>query len=404
MELLGAGEVVDGTIDILNFVPHPRTLTLQPEKINALLGTDIDAKEMRRILSALGFGVEGDTVTVPSWRGDAEGMADLAEEVARFYGYNQIPTTAMHGVTTQGGYSPEQVLERNLGTLCRGMGFDEIITYSFISPTYYDKIRLPEDSPLRKSMKIMNPLGEDTSIMRTTVLPSMLEILTRNYNYRNKAVRLYELGRTYFEREDGMADEHKLLSLGTYGPEEDFFSLKGAVETILESLRAGDVTYEAVSDNPSYHPGRCAKVYVQGEEVGIFGQIHPLVAANYGVDTDLYYAELSFAQLFAHRGADPEYVPLPKFPAVTRDIAILVDTGVTVGALEACIHEAAQALLKEVSLFDIYQGENLPAGKKSVAFNLVLRADDRSLTAQEADDEVKLILEQLGRAYGATLR
>ena len=404
VELLGAGEVVDGTIDILNFVPHPTQLALRPEKINALLGTDIAAEEMRRILTDLGFGVEGDTITVPSWRGDVAHYSDLAEEVARFYGYNQIPTTAMHGVTTQGGYSAQQVLERNLGSLCRGMGYSEIITYSFISPTYYDKIRLPEDSPLRKSMKIMNPLGEDTSIMRTTVLPSMLEILTRNYNYRNKAVRLYELGRTYFEREDGMAEEPKLLSLGLYGPEEDFFSLKGSVETILESIRAGDVTYEAVHDNPSFHPGRCAKVLIQGEAVGVLGQIHPLVAANYGVDTDLYYAELSFDKLFAHRGADPEYVPLPKFPAVTRDIAVLVDQEITVGALEACIHEAAQALLKEVALFDIYQGENLPAGKKSVAFNLVLRADDRSLTAQEADDEVKLILEQLGTTFGATLR
>ena len=404
VELLGAGEVVDGTIDILNFVPHPTQLALRPEKINALLGTDIAAEEMRRILTDLGFGVEGDTITVPSWRGDVAHYSDLAEEVARFYGYNQIPTTAMHGVTTQGGYSAQQVLERNLGSLCRGMGYSEIITYSFISPTYYDKIRLPEDSPLRKSMKIMNPLGEDTSIMRTTVLPSMLEILTRNYNYRNKAVRLYELGRTYFEREDGMAEEPKLLSLGLYGPEEDFFSLKGSVETILESIRAVDVTYEAVHDNPSFHPGRCARVLIQGEGVGVLGQIHPLVAANYGVDTDLYYAELSFDKLFAHRGADPEYVPLPKFPAVTRDIAVLVDQEITVGALEACIHEAAQSLLKEVALFDIYQGENLPAGKKSVAFNLVLRADDRSLTAQEADDEVKLILEQLGTTFGATLR
>ena len=404
VELLGAGEVVDGVIDILNYVPQPRVLKLEPEKINALLGTDIAAEEMVSILKKLDFQVEGDQVTVPSWRSDVEAMADLAEEVARFHGYNNIPTTLMRGQTTRGGYSPEQELERALGAVCRACGYDEIITYSFISPTYYDKIRWASDDPRRQSFKILNPLGEDTSIMRTTVLPSMLEILTRNYNYRNKAVRLYELGRTYFEREDGMAEEPKLLSLGLYGPEEDFFSLKGSVETILESIRAGDVIYEAVHDNPSFHPGRCARVLVQGEAVGVLGQIHPLVAANYGVDTDLYYAELSFDKLFAHRGADPEYVPLPKFPAVTRDIAVLVDQEITVGALEACIHEAAQALLKEVALFDIYQGENLPAGKKSVAFNLVLRADDRSLTAQEADDEVKLILEQLGTTFGATLR
>lgn len=404
VEMLGAGEVLDGTIDILNFVPQPKQLKLRADKINALLGTDIDAAEMCRILQELGFGVDGDIITVPSWRGDVEHYSDLAEEVARFYGYNQIPTTAMTGVTTRGGYSPEQMLERSLGTVCRSLGYDEIITYSFISPTYYDKIRLPEDSPLRKSMKIMNPLGEDTSIMRTTVMPSMLEILTRNYNYRNKEAHLYELGRTYFEREDGMADEPKHLSLGVYGSEESFFTLKGAVETILDSIRAEDVTYVAEKSDPSYHPGRCAKVYVNGQEVGTLGQIHPLVAANYGVDAELYYADLKFDALFACRGADPEYQPLPKFPAVTRDIAVLVDKAVTVGAMESSIQAAAKGLLKDVTLFDIYEGAKLPTGKKSVAFNLVLRADDRSLTAQEADDEVNLVLERLKKDFGAMLR
>jgi len=404
VEMLGAGEVLDGTIDILNFVPQPKQLKLRADKINALLGTDIDAAEMCRILQELGFGVDGDIITVPSWRGDVEHYSDLAEEVARFYGYNQIPTTAMTGVTTRGGYSPEQMLERSLGTVCRSLGYDEIITYSFISPTYYDKIRLPEDSPLRKSMKIMNPLGEDTSIMRTTVMPSMLEILTRNYNYRNKEAHLYELGRTYFEREDGMADEPKHLSLGVYGPEESFFTLKGAVETILDSIRAEDVTYVAEKSDPSYHSGRCAKVYVKGQEVGTLGQIHPLVAANYGVDAELYYADLKFDALFASRGADPEYQPLPKFPAVTRDIAVLVDKAVTVGAMESSIQAAAKGLLRDVTLFDIYEGAKLPAGKKSVAFNLVLRADDRSLTAQEADDEVNLVLERLKKDFGAMLR
>ena len=404
VEMLGAGEVLDGTIDILNFVPQPKQLKLRADKINALLGTDIDAAEMCRILQELGFGVDGDIITVPSWRGDVEHYSDLAEEVARFYGYNQIPTTAMTGVTTRGGYSPEQMLERSLGTVCRSLGYDEIITYSFISPTYYDKIRLPEDSPLRKSMKIMNPLGEDTSIMRTTVMPSMLEILTRNYNYRNKEAHLYELGRTYFEREDGMADEPKHLSLGVYGPEESFFTLKGAVETILDSIRAENVTYVAEKSDPSYHPGRCAKVYVKGQEVGTLGQIHPLVAANYGVDAELYYADLKFDALFASRGADPEYQPLPKFPAVTRDIAVLVDKAVTVGAMESSIQAAAKGLLKDVTLFDIYEGAKLPTGKKSVAFNLVLRADDRSLTAQEADDEVNLVLERLKKDFDAMLR
>ena len=404
VELLGAGQVVDGVIDILNFVPQPTVLKLEPEKINALLGTDIAAGEMVSILKKLDFQVEGDQVTVPSWRGDVLRMADLAEEVARFHGYNNIPTTLMRGETTLGGYSDEQKLENRLGEVCRACGYDEIITYSFISPTYYDKIRWAKDDPRRKSMKIMNPLGEDTSIMRTTVLPSMLEILSRNYNYRNQAVRLYELGRVYFEREDGMADEPKVLSLGAYGDGMDFFTLKGAVEDLLSSIRAENVTFEAVKDNPSYHPGRCARVLVNGQEVGVLGQIHPLVAQNYDVDAELYCAELSFPALYENKGADPQYVPLPKFPAVTRDIAVVCDEAVTVGQLEAAIRKGARGLLKEVELFDIYRGANIPEGKKSVAFSLTLRADDRSLTAEEADQDVKSILETLEQDCGAVLR
>ena len=404
VELLGAGEVVDGTIDILNYVPHPRVLPLQADRINALLGTDIDTAEMVRILKKLDFQVEGDQVTVPSWRGDVEGLADLAEEVARFHGYNNIPCTLQRGETTQGGYSPEQKLERALGAACRAMGYDEIITYSFISPTYYDKIRWAADDPRRDSLKICNPLGEDTSIMRTTVLPSMLEILARNDHFRNKSALLYELGRTYFKKEDGLADEPKVLCLGAYGEGMDFFRLKGAVEAILQEIRAENVTFEAVTDNPSYHPGRCAKVLADGREMGVFGQIHPLTARNYDVDTELYCAELSFDGLFAAQGGQPVYQPLPKFPSVTRDIAVVCDETVTVGRLEETIRKGAQGLLKEVSLFDIYRGKGVAQGKKSVAFNLVLRADDRSLTSEEADEDVKNILATLEKDCGAVLR
>ena len=406
VELLGAGEVVDGVIDILNYVPQPRVLKLEPEKINALLGTDIAAEEMVSILKKLDFQVEGDQVTVPSWRSDVEAMADLAEEVARFHGYNNIPTTLRRGQTTRGGYSPEQELERALGAVCRACGYDEIITYSFISPTYYDKIRWASDDPRRQSFKILNPLGEDTSIMRTTVLPSMLEILTRNYNFRNKCAKLYEVGRIYLPGgADGLAVEKKVLSLGAYGEGMDFFALKGAVEAILGEIRAADVTFEAPQiPNPSYHPGRCAQVLVNGQEVGVFGQIHPLVAQNYGVDAEFYCAELDFDQLMCGKGPDPQYVPLPKFPAVTRDIAVVCGEAVTVGALEDCIRRGAKGLLKEVTLFDIYRGKGVAEGKKSVAFNLVLRADDRSLTAEEADTDVKAILETLEKELGAVLR
>ena len=405
VELLGAGEVVDGVIDILNYVPHPTTLKLRADKINELLGTDVSEEEMIRILRKLDFQVEGDDVTVPSWRGDVVHYSDLAEEVARFFGYNNIPSTLMRGQTTLGGYSDTQKLEQHLGSICRTMGFDEIITYSFISPSYYDKIRWAADDARRQSLKILNPLGEDTSIMRTTVLPSMLDILTRNYNFRNKAAKLYEIGRIYLPGgEDGLANEQKVLSMGAYGSDMDFFTMKGAVVAVLETIRAEKVSFVAVKDNPSYHPGRCAKVLVNGQEIGVFGQIHPLVAQNYGVDAQLFCAELSFEALFQARGAEAQYVPLPKFPAVTRDIAVVCEESVTVGALEECIRKGAKSLLKEVKLFDIYRGKGVEDGKKSVAFNLVLRADDRSLTAEEADADVKSILETLQKDLGAVLR
>ncbi len=405
VELLGAGEVVDGVIDILNYVPQPTVLELEPEKINALLGTDVPEADMAAILRKLDFQVEGRAVTVPSWRGDVKRMADLAEEVARFYGYNNIPTTLMRGQTTVGGYSAEERLERRLGRTAQAMGFDEIITYSFISPTYYDKIRWSPDDPRRQSFKILNPLGEDTSIMRTTTLPSMLEILTRNYNYRNKSVRLYEVGRIYLPGgPDGLAVEDKYLTLGAYGEDMDFFTIKGAVEALLKELRCQGVRFTPVRDDPPYHPGRCAAVWAGEKRLGVVGQLHPLVGKNYGVDVPLYAAELALPALLEAQGPDPEYVPLPKFPGVARDIAVVCDEAVTVGALEDCIARGAKGLLKEVSLFDIYRGPGIPEGKKSVAFNLTLRADDRSLTGEEADEDVKSILAALGQELGAVLR
>ena len=408
VELLGAGEVVDGVIDILNYVPQPTLLKVEPEKINALLGTDVSENVMYTTLQKLGFEttVEQGTIEVPSWRGDVEGMADLAEEVARFYGYNNIPSTLSSGLNQRRGWNVVQQAENTAGALCRGLGYSEIITYSFISPAYYDKINLPPDSPLRNSLKILNPLGEDTSIMRTTTLPSMLEILARNCHYRNKAVRLYELGRTYFAKDDGsgMAEEPKVLSLGAYGGGMDFFEMKGAVEAVLEGLRIQNVRFEAESGNPSYHPGRCAKVYSGDRLLGVLGQIHPLVAEHYDADCELYAAELSFDALLAGTAGAPVYQPLPRFPAVTRDIALVCDKAVSVGKLEECIRRGAKGLLKAVTLFDVYTGKGVPEGKKSVAFNLELRSDERSLTAQEADEDVKGILELLKSELNAVLR
>ena len=404
VELLGAGEVVDGVMDVIAKDSAPHTVKLEPEKVNALLGTDVSRDEMVRILEKLDFQVDGDTISVPSWRGDVEGNADIAEEVARFHGYNKIPSTLMGGAAARGGYSDVQTAENAVGALCRTCGYSEIITYSFISPAYYDKINLPADSSLRDSLKILNPLGEDTSIMRTTTLPSMLEILTRNCNFHNASARLYELGRVYFKRADGLADEPKILSLGTYGPDTDFFTLKGVVETVLAGLRITDVSWVAAHDNPSYHPGRCAHVYAGDRLLGVLGQIHPSVAANYGVEQELYAAELDFSALYECRGPQPVYRPLPRFPSVDRDIAVVCGKEITVAALEECIRRGARGLLKEVRLFDIYTGVGIAPDKKSVAFNLQLRSDDRSLTADEADEDVKSILAQLKEELGAVLR
>ena len=404
VELLGCGEVVDGVMDVVAKEKAPTVVKLEPDKINALLGTDLSEDLMREILVSLGFILNGDDIYVPSWRGDVEHYSDIAEEVARFYGYNKIPCTLMRGETTRGGFSEQQRFDRAIGGAVRALGYDEIITYSFISPTYYDKIRMPKDSSLRNSLKILNPLGEDTSIMRTTILPSMLEIIARNHSYRNKSARLYELGKIYLPREDGLADEPKYLSLGAYGDGVDFFSFKGSIETLLHELRITDVKYVACTDNDSYHPGRCAKVYAGETYLGVFGQIHPLVAANYGMDTEVYTAELSFDAMYEKRGDIPVYQPLPKFPAVTRDIAVVCDEAVTVGALEESIRRGAKGLLKDVSLFDIYRGSGVAIGKKSVAFNLVLRADDRSLTGEEADEDVQSILAALKADHNAVLR
>ena len=404
VEMLGCGEVLQGTIDVVPNAFEQKTVKLEPEKINGLLGTEVSEAEMRRILLSLGFTLDGDTIYVPSWRGDVEHCSDIAEEVARFFGYNNIPNTPLRGETIGGGYTERQKAERKVGALARTLGFDEIITYSFISPSYYDKIRLPANSALRDSLKILNPLGEDTSIMRTTVLPSMLEILTRNYNYRNPSVKLYELGKVYFKRPDGMADEPKMLCLGAYGADMDFFAMKGAVESVLRGLRVENVRFVAETKNASYHPGRCAAVYAGDTPLGVVGEIHPLTAQNYGVDAELYAAELWLDAMLAARAGTPVYQPLPRFPAVTRDIAVTVESRIPAADLQATIRAAGGETLKACKVFDVYTGAPIPPGFKSVAFSLVMRSDDQTLTDDHADAIMQNVLKALKAEHNAILR
>ena len=404
VELLQCGDVLEGTIDVINYVPEPKKLPLECDKINRLLGTDISREDMVKYLNLLEIPVEGDTILVPSFRPDLNLMADIAEEVGRSYGYNEIPTTAFKNAT-QGGYTPEMLMENKAGVLSRGMGYSEIITYSFVSPAIFDQIRLPGDSPLRNALRIQNPLGEDTSIMRTIALPSMMEILSRNNAYHNKAVKLYELAKIYLPVEGQvLPEEPKMLMLGTYGANETFFTLKGEVEAIFAGLRLKKASYTACSTNPSYHPGRCAVLSIDGEEVGVMGQVHPLVAKNYGIDTDVYCAEINFTKLFACRLPDATYTPLPKYPAVSRDLALVCGEEITVAQAEDVITAAAGKLLRSVKLFDIYRGVGVPEGKKSMAFSLELRADDRTLTDTDSEAVTAKVLQALQEKLGAILR
>ena len=404
VEQLGCGDVLGGTIDVINYVPEDRQLPLEPEKINRLLGTDISREDMVKYLNLLEIPVEGNSILVPSFRPDLIRMADIAEEVGRSYGYNEIPITSFKN-STQGGYTPQMKLEAQAGTLCRGMGYSEIITYSFTSPAVFDQIRLSADSPLRNALRIQNPLGEDTSIMRTIALPSMLEILSRNNAYHNKSVKLYELAKIYLPQEgQPLPEEPKMLLLGTYGAGESFFTMKGELEAVFTGLRLKKASYTAEKNNPSYHPGRCARISVDGMDVGVMGQVHPLVAKNYGIDTDVYCAEINFTKLMDCRLPDATYTPLPKYPTVSRDLALVCGESVTVAQAEEVITAAAGKLLRDVKLFDIYRGAGVPQGKKSMAFSLELRSDDRTLTDTDSEAVVSRILAALKEKLDASLR
>lgn len=405
VEMLGAGEVVDGVIDVVAADINTVTLPLEKDRINALLGTDIPEQFMVKVLTDLGFKVENGIITVPSWRPDIEHYSDIAEEVARFYGYNVIEPTVFRGAAVEGGLTARQTVERRLGELCRGIGFTEILTYSFIGNSDYDKMLISPDSLLRNSLKILNPLGDDTSVMRTTGLPSMLEVLGRNGSYRNRDVRLYELSKVYIPLEGAiLPDERTLLVLGAYGDKEDFFSFKGCVEALLKSQKIVEPEFTARSDNPSFHPGRCAEVSFGGKTLGILGQLHPKVQENYGIDMPVYAAELDLSAILDMKLPEVAYRPLSRYPSVYRDLAIVCDSETPVAAVEKTIRSAGGVLLREVSLFDIYTGSPIPEGKKSAAFSLEFRSEEQSLTDVDVAPLMDKILKLLEKELGAQIR
>ena len=406
VELLCAGDVVDGTIDVYPGKKAPVTLPLNASKINEFLGVEISEEFMIETLTKLECKVENGVITVPSFRNDLTCMNDIAEEIIRIYGYNDIKSSKIKAENTAGGRTPKQQFKVDLSDALCGMGLDEITTFSFISPRYYDKIRLPEGEDVRRSVVISNPLGEDTSIMRITALPSMMEALALNNNMGNENVMLYEMGNIYIpaESEDDLPCETNVLTLGMYG-NVDFYTMKSIIEGSLALGRIKGVEYVAVTDNATFHPGRCAKLVASdGEMLGIFGQLHPLTAQNYGFDAPVYAAELDYDAIFEHCDTVIEYKPLPKFPASTRDFSFVCDEALEVGKLASVIAKAGGKLVEDVQLFDIYRGTQLGEGKKSVSFRVTLRASDRTLTVEEADKVSSKILSSLEHQLGLTLR
>ena len=406
IELLGAGEVVGGMIDADNSNHDPYVLDFRPDKINEFLGSDIDTDFMVKTLEALDFTVDlkNMKLTVPSARADVEGEADVAEEVARIYGYNKIGSSLVSGETTIGGKKASMILEDKISECLIAQGHYEIMTYSFTNPKSLDLICATDAQ--RQVIRIKNPLGEENSIMRTTMISSVMEVLSRNYNQRNANVKVFEIGKVYIPKAlplSELPDEKKKIVLGAYG-DVDFYHLKGAVEALFDTAGVKNYSFAPLKDNDTFHPGKTASVYINTKEVGVIGEIHPEVSSNYGIDVATYVAELDFASILKASSMEKTYKPLGKFPAVTRDIAMLVDDNICVAQIEEIIRKFSGKLLEELTLFDVYKGKQIPEGKKSVAYSALYRADNRTLTDDDINKIFDKIVKNLSEQLGAQLR
>lgn len=403
IQMLNAGEVVNGVVDCNMASKQARTLPFEWQWVNSFIGINVPEKEQKKILENLSFKVESGVITIPTFRNDVEHMADISEEVARFYGYENIPNRPLSGVAN-GKLTERQKLERLICETLIACGLSEIQTYSFISPKYYDKICLPADSRLRDSVVIANPIGEDTSVMRTTALPSMLDTLARNYNYRNPEACFFELATEFTPQgKDTLPVEILKVTLGMYGQRFDFFILKGFIEELLDRAGIECFDIEAERNNPSYHPGRCAKLSIDGKCLAVFGEISPGVQENYDVGTKIYAATVDFNTIFERRNTKKTYKPLPKFPSTTRDLAFVCNKDISVLTLEKTISEAVGELLEDILLFDVYEGSQIQKNMKSVAFSLRLRSADRTLTDDEAEEAMNRAVNAIGE-LGISLR
>ena len=404
MEQLGAGEVVGGMIDIYPVKKEQTVLPFEPDKMNRFLGLEVSAAEMKEILARLEFEVKDDKVYVPTFRGDIESMADIAEEVARIYGYDKIPTTMMKGCVTVGGKSKKQHLEDVIRDSLTAVGLYEVTTYSFIDPKENDMILMPQEDDRRNMVRISNPLGEENSVMRTDMLSSVLKVLRTNFSRRNAEAGIFEIGSVYIPKEEQvLPDENQIVAVGMYGG-CDFYDIKGKVENMLADLNINDYEFITCKDNPSFHPGRCAHIYACGKFLGIIGQIHPKVAANFKIGVETYCALLDFNVLLSGYTTDRQYKALPKFPATSRDIAVILDKNINVGEVIKIIESNRNGILESYSLFDVYEGEQVGDGKKSVAYSLLFRAEDRTLTDKEVNEVMDKILSGLKEKLNAELR
>ncbi|TCO66993.1 phenylalanine--tRNA ligase subunit beta [Caldanaerobacter subterraneus] len=411
MEKYCGGEVLKGIVDEYPKPMERTVLTVRPDRINKFLGTNLATSEMIEILRSLEFEVvekgEELEIKVPHFRKDVTMEADIAEEIARLYGYNNIEDSLMKNAqTTLGSLTKEQQLEEKAREVLLACGLNEIVTMSFMGERDLDRINVPKDSVLRKAVKIINPLGEEQSLMRTTLLPFMLNVAYTNYSRKVGEFRAFEISRVFLPKElplKELPEEVKTISLGMYGKEVDFYTIKGVIEELLEVMGIVDVEYVR-AEEPSYHPGRSAKILFKEEVLGVFGEVHPDVLENYDLPVRVYAGELNLDKIIKFANVDKKYTPLPKYPAVERDIAVVVDEDLFVAEVEKVIKEAGRGFVEKTALFDVYKGPNIPEGKKSVAFSIWYRSYEKTLTDEEVNEVHARIVKALEEKLGAKLR
>ncbi|MDY0236784.1 MAG: phenylalanine--tRNA ligase subunit beta [Gudongella sp.] len=405
-----SGVVVNGVIDIKQYENKNKIIGLRPQRVEMLLGVEIPVSDMHTYLNRLGFmtsTVDNNIkVIVPSFRNDVEVEADLIEEIGRLYGFHNIVSKPLVGVLTRGEKSYKKQIESRVKNIIQGLGFNEVMTYSFVSPKSYDRLNLNENASERTFIKLMNPLGEDFSTMRTTLVSNMLDLIERNQKRGVIAANFYEIGHVFIPKSlpvIELPDEKNILSIGFYG-DNDFYFMKESIEIILDRLGIKDINFIRESNNPTYHPGRTAIVLSGDIKLGILGETHPDVLINYDIKQRVYIADIDFDKIVELSDLDIKYNPLPKFPSMTRDIAIVVDEDVMIGELENIIKFHGKDLIESIDLFDIYRGDQVPENKKSVAFSIVYRSFEETLRDEKINPIQEAIISDLEKKFNAVLR